>query len=93
MPDRANLQIRKVIGLVGQDNPGHRGRVGTEESCPSTIGCMNGERAEAEGHGLNFQKKLIGSLYKAFIDQTLEDPAGIVLCGLGNRIESNLGEE
>jgi hypothetical protein len=45
--------VRKVIRFIGQNNPGHRGGIGTEESCPSTIGCMNGERAEADGHGVD----------------------------------------
>jgi hypothetical protein len=53
MSDRTNRESGKVVRLVGQDNPGYRGRVGTEESCPSTIGGINGERAEADGHGLD----------------------------------------
>lgn len=50
MLDGADRQRCKVVWLVGQDDPWHRRRVGTEKLRPATIGFMNGKRAETDGH-------------------------------------------
>src|SRR5262245_66180508 len=51
VPDRLNRQISEVARIVGQENPRNSRHVGAEEPRQLSVGCIDGECAEADTPG------------------------------------------